>query len=204
MNRRHFLQSLLALGGSLSLQIKCNASEIDKAWSALQQSPVTFYVREFGTLTTDPCYEVFPASRAEFYEISAPQTLAEAQHLAETNHMARGVLEGALQDAGVENLADLDEESADEVIWQLVNWVDDAPDPSDDEGLQFYAQHGQSYALSFFQAESAYCAALNIAIIEGDCPGSSYFAAELRMPIDEANSLAEDLGLPIRFAYLGF
>ena len=32
---------------------------------------------------------------------------------------------------------------------------------------------------------------------------SSYFAAELRMSIEDANDLAEGLGLPIRFAEQG-
>ena len=44
---------------------------------------------------------------------------------------------------------------------------------------------------------------LNIVVIEGDCPGSSYFAAELRMDLDEANVLAEEFDIPIRFAWQG-
>lgn len=40
---------------------------------------------------------------------------------------------------------------------------------------------------------------LGVVVIEGDHPGSSYFAAELRVPIEEANALAKKAGIPIRF-----
>ena len=42
---------------------------------------------------------------------------------------------------------------------------------------------------------------LDIVIVEGETPGSSYFAAELHGDIDDANERAESLGLPIRFVY---
>ena len=40
---------------------------------------------------------------------------------------------------------------------------------------------------------------LGVVVVEGEHPGSTYYAAELRKPIDEANATAEDLGLPFRF-----
>jgi len=40
---------------------------------------------------------------------------------------------------------------------------------------------------------------LGVDIIEGDHPGSSYFAAELRVPVEEANEAARAAGIPIRF-----
>ncbi|MBM9536193.1 hypothetical protein [Desulfobulbus alkaliphilus] len=40
---------------------------------------------------------------------------------------------------------------------------------------------------------------LGVVIIEGSCPGSSYFAAELRISIDEANRIAEQNGYALRF-----
>lgn len=58
---------------------------------------------------------------------------------------------------------------------------------------------GQGCALSFFD-RFEYNEALNIRIVEGDCPGSSYFAAELCTTVEEANRIAADLRLPIRFA----
>ena len=40
---------------------------------------------------------------------------------------------------------------------------------------------------------------LGVKVIEGECPGSTYFAAELRIPIEEANARAEAAGIPVRF-----
>jgi hypothetical protein len=42
-------------------------------------------------------------------------------------------------------------------------------------------------------------AALGVVIVEGDHPGSTYVGAELRQPIEEANEVAADLGMPFRF-----
>jgi hypothetical protein len=41
--------------------------------------------------------------------------------------------------------------------------------------------------------------ALGIVVVEGDRPGSSYYAAELRGSIDDANAAAAKLELPFRF-----
>ena len=40
---------------------------------------------------------------------------------------------------------------------------------------------------------------LGIEIVEGEYPGSSYYAAELSMSIDEANKIAEQNKVAIRF-----
>ena len=45
--------------------------------------------------------------------------------------------------------------------------------------------------------------ALGVVIIEGEHPGSTYFAAELRQPIEDANVAAEELVLPFRFRVEG-
>lgn len=60
---------------------------------------------------------------------------------------------------------------------------------------------GQGKALRFFQSiDDETLDALGVVIVEGDCPGSSYFAAELQQPVAEANAMAEVLELPFRFA----
>lgn len=40
---------------------------------------------------------------------------------------------------------------------------------------------------------------LGVKVIEGEFPGSTYFEAELRIPIEEANARAEAAGIDIRF-----
>lgn len=59
---------------------------------------------------------------------------------------------------------------------------------------------GQGRALLFFRAQDdAVLDALGVVIVEGEHPGSTYFAAELDRPIDEANAAAGNLHLPFRF-----
>ena len=62
----------------------------------------------------------------------------------------------------------------------------------------------QGQAMAFFESmDNATLDALGVVIIEGEHPGSSYYAAELRQPIDEANEAAADLELPFRFKVEG-
>jgi hypothetical protein len=59
---------------------------------------------------------------------------------------------------------------------------------------------GQGQALSFFRGqEVSILYALSVVIVEGDHPGSTYYAAELKGSIDAANSAAARLELPFRF-----
>lgn len=58
----------------------------------------------------------------------------------------------------------------------------------------------QGKALPFIQQlDGDIVDALGVVIVEGEHPGSSYYAAELRMPIADANEATELLGLPFRF-----
>ena len=60
--------------------------------------------------------------------------------------------------------------------------------------------HGQGKALAFFQGlDGDVLDEVGVVIVEGDCPGSSYFAAELRNELTDANAAAQRLGLPFRF-----
>jgi hypothetical protein len=57
-----------------------------------------------------------------------------------------------------------------------------------------------SRAYGFFaRTEPEILDALGIVVVEGEHPGSTYYAAELRGPIDAANAAAKELGLPFRF-----
>ena len=58
----------------------------------------------------------------------------------------------------------------------------------------------QGRALSFFESMDADIVnALGVVIVEGDHPGSSYFAAELHASFEDANAAAKKLKLPFRF-----
>ncbi len=59
---------------------------------------------------------------------------------------------------------------------------------------------GQAYALDYFRdLDPEICDLLGVSIIEGDHPGSSYFAAELDSSVEEANQIAAEHQIPIRF-----
>jgi hypothetical protein len=59
---------------------------------------------------------------------------------------------------------------------------------------------GQAYALDYFRdLDPEICELLGVSIIEGDHPGSSYFAAELDNSVEEANRIATEHEIPIRF-----
>ena len=63
---------------------------------------------------------------------------------------------------------------------------------------------GQEVALRYFDhMNRAALNTLGVKVIEGECPGSSYYAAELRRPIAEANRAAEAAGLRVRFVRPG-
>ena len=51
----------------------------------------------------------------------------------------------------------------------------------------------------FEDLPNAILKALGVRIVDGDMPGSSYRAAELRKGLDEANQMAELLELDLRF-----
>lgn len=61
---------------------------------------------------------------------------------------------------------------------------------------------GQGRAMTFFTLWEG-AANFDIRLVDGDCPGSSYFGAELCSGIEEANEIAIDLELPVRFAWQG-
>ena len=85
----------------------------------------------------------------------------------------------------------------------IQDWLDD--DVKWDEAEWFDSGwSGQSAALGFFSdLDAKVLDALGVVIIEGEHPGSSYYAAELRNEIANANQAAQALGLAFRFRAKG-
>ena len=76
---------------------------------------------------------------------------------------------------------------AEDIDWDEAEWFDSG-------------WSGQNAALGFFSGLSAAVRKLlGVVIIEGEHPGSSYYAAELRGEIGPANAVAQALGLAFRF-----
>ena len=67
---------------------------------------------------------------------------------------------------------------------------DEIPDSATAQGNAF---------LYFQDMDSAILRKLGVKIVEGDVPGSNYFAAQVKIGIDEANDVAERLDLEFRF-----
>jgi hypothetical protein len=80
-------------------------------------------------------------------------------------------------------------------------WLGEPPDRNSDEGDYLPEScTAQGTALEFFREMSEEdLEKLGVVIIEGECPGSTYFAAELREAIEEANRVALEAGIPVRF-----
>lgn len=80
------------------------------------------------------------------------------------------------------------------------DWLDSPLDWSQSEWFPDEAS-GQGLAYKYFSdMDGEILDALGVVIVEGDRPGSTYFAAELREEVDDANEAAARLGLPFRFA----
>lgn len=69
-------------------------------------------------------------------------------------------------------------------------------DPSLDNLITRY---GRSAYRFFSSMDYADLDTLGVKVIEGECPGSTYFAAELTVPIEEANAPAAAAKIDIRF-----
>lgn len=58
----------------------------------------------------------------------------------------------------------------------------------------------QGAALEFFQSMGGDALdTVGVTVVEGEHPGSTYYAAELTGDIDAANKAAADAGIPVRF-----
>ena len=84
-------------------------------------------------------------------------------------------------------------------LQQVRDWLDEKIDWNESDYFDAI-WNGQAAALAYFEdLPNAILKALGVRIVDGDMPGSSYRAAELRKGLDEANQMAELLELDLRF-----
>ena len=77
-------------------------------------------------------------------------------------------------------------------LQQKINWRD----------VDYLPKHysGVAVAKQFFEVlDDKTLDALGVEIIEGEHPGSSYYAAELLQDVDYANQVAREMGVELRF-----
>lgn len=219
MNRREFLLSLAALGGAAALPLeslaKATDTVVDELWAEALEHPVTFYINDYGALSAD-AVETYPATRKELLDYVEVANRDELIALVKEDGHVESVIECEFSDTDYwfddpetipehwrDWLVVADDETIERLIERVNDWINDLPDESDYERADLGGISGRGNALRFFRDDFEYCDDFDIVIVEGDCPGSSYFAAELRMDIDQANAYAVEYGIPIRFASQG-
>lgn len=103
-------------------------------------------------------------------------------------------------DTGWQDWLHLEGQGGVDRLWAVAQeWKDEAIDWDYQECLPVdWSAQGQAYRF-FQQVDRDTLAELSVRIVEGDCPGSDYFAAELRSGIEAANQAAGRLKLPFRF-----
>jgi hypothetical protein len=175
---------------------------------------VTFKVSDGGTLSVADMDECLTRGDCWCLYLGSQPTAKEIISLAKENWDAKQVVgEVYLERARVES-DDPDVELDELGEWLeadpanvtaaaecLRRWLDDTSlneedyDAADRDGLT-----PQGAALRFWRDGDLDPADFGIVIVEGEHPGSSYYAAELRKPVEYANAVADRLGAAVRFA----
>lgn len=223
MDRRTFLKTLVVLGASFPLSIDLTAAseeEIDVTWERVRDIWGLFIVDEYGVLsyanfqepkTRREAYGIEDASELDVYTIQDNQVFLSVVE----NHYAC-ILEVHLRDAG----EDLDWE---EIEWMAsdgwMDWVrncsaderaeldkvlNECLDESPDWQFEWESFRGcadpQSAAYFYFLGlDEDDLSILEIDLVDGDHPGSSYMGAELKISVAEANEIAVENDWSIRF-----
>jgi hypothetical protein len=86
------------------------------------------------------------------------------------------------------------------IVSSIQVWFAEPPDWSFEDDYLMESGTAQGAALEFFRSMDAPSVdLLGVDIVEGEHPGSTYYAAELRGDIEVANCAAEAAGLGVRF-----
>jgi hypothetical protein len=82
----------------------------------------------------------------------------------------------------------------------ITRWFNSEPDWGgyEDDFVQCETPVGRAF--DYFNALAMETLdAIGVVVVEGECPGSTYFAAELTITVEAANKAAEEAGIPVRF-----
>lgn len=179
-----------------------------------------FEVDSYGTISAVDCYK--PERRADFYEISdydtrTPKCLVKAAEkhpplqwlIAEryTNyrdnpaHIARLKSMPEDSDKGwIDWVVGADNQTFSALIEDVNKWLSEEPNCKWEEDYFVVSGDPERAAFELLKDEpDELLDALGVIIVEGDRPGSNYCYAELRRPIEEANTVTEGNGLDYRF-----
>ncbi len=218
MDRRGFLQVVAGLGFATFLGGRTpkhlSEPELAEAWGDLTRKPMTFLVEPGGTLSIEGFKD--PLTRGDCMDLNpfAPGDVDFLIDLAHSNTGARDVIAQAYLDFnGIDDLNTWDIGDTDWETWiredsghfefaseGIGAWLLETDlDEFDYEYADRNSNTAQGAARDFWQWGSEELRYFDVVIVDGDCPGSSYYAAELRGSVEVANRLAIEKGIPIRF-----
>lgn len=220
MNRRDFLKSLIAFGVAVALPFDLASASgastfnIDTASDAdidaiLDSGEYDFEVNDYGTISFANFVE--PTTREDAYGVSVAelQNINDLRDFADSSTLRQRLqsvyelefgYETEDQDYGwVTWLKESPNEASGPIYDEVESYLAEEPDSNEGDFLP-HSANAQGAAYRFFQSEDDdLLDDLGVVIVEGDCPGSSYIAAELRNTVEEANKIADDLGVWYRF-----
>lgn len=229
MDRRTFLKTLASLGASIlvppNLAIASN-DEIDAAWTEATQAWGLFEVNDYGTLSYANYEE--PKTRRDGYWYAGANDfdVDDIERHCSLNERIKDLYRNVLIDEAESDplIDEVDYDAIDthvEDTWdtwfgkasgkhrkaidaEIEAWLDEAPDWCNEWEDLYKSGTAQGAAYDHFLREDPEVMdTLGVVVIEGECPGSSYYAAELRIPIEEANAIAQACGWEIRFVAEG-
>jgi hypothetical protein len=86
------------------------------------------------------------------------------------------------------------------VIKRVEKWFNSPPDWTFESDYLADTGSAQGAAFAYFQnMDFQTLSIIGVKVIEGEHPGSTYYAAELHHSIDDANTAANASGIPVRF-----
>lgn len=218
LTRRSFLTALVAAGFCFP-DAASNASaleDLDVLESTLEAQPLIFDVLPGGGELVASNY-LPNADRYTAYDVSpsdlqfgegAFDFLDRIQELRSAIYWYSIQTEAeaeALEDWETEMVADFidalpDDKRAD-LTRYLQRWFEEAPDLEERDSNDIVRpMDGRQLAFRlFWDFDPEILDALEIYVVEGDSPGSTYYAAEMHGDVDEANRIARELEMPWRF-----
>lgn len=91
-------------------------------------------------------------------------------------------------------------EFEDHVVPEIEEWFNSSPDWNWEDDYLPKDSTAPGAALQFFQRmDGEHLDVIGVVIVEGDHPGSTYYAAELEIDLETANKAAIKAGIPVRF-----
>lgn len=215
INRRDFLKILVGAGAAVAFPFDLSSAtleQVDDAWALISNDPVIFdvedktvyapwgeYPHTYGDVVDVnakfPSRNALMAAYDEHYDLQSYFYDVFEEHASEEDSLAWKLYEQLGMDAGL--AAWLKKAPLSDLTVVVESWL--ASDlPSCYEMPLELGPVGEAFG--FFQRQDfATLKVLGVVIVEGEHPGSSYYAAELRVAVTDANYAAAALDLPIRF-----